>query len=150
MKKINYEDILALIPTYSDSFGDATLLYYPQGKKDLVAEKLPTVLQDFANHYFIDYKAMQRYFRQKGLSGAIPLYLGGEIYICCKARKPKIPRDPSYGYYSYSALKEIGQEPSFIYPDFRLPLACSLTTAQKSFHNAVLVEKIISNHSRFH
>ncbi len=145
---IHYETIQTILPVYQDQTGDGTKIYYPDGQSLNLPMPISHFMDQFAKVYFLDPRALKAFFRQKGLTGPLPLYLAGQIFISCKVRKPKIPRDPCYGYIAYQAIQDLVPPASFILPHYQIPLACSLSTAQKAYNNGILAEKILADYQK--
>lgn len=145
---IHYETIQTILPVYQDQTGDGTKIYYPDGQTLNLHMPISHFMDQFAKVYFLDPRALKAFFRQKGLTGPLPLYLAGQIFISCKIRKPKIPRDPCYGYIAYQAIQDLVPPASFILPHYQVSLACSLSTAQKAYNNGILAEKILADYQK--
>lgn len=145
---VPYERIQTILPVYLDQTGDGTQIYTQDGQTTTLPVPITHFMDQFAKTYFLDPKALKSFFRQKGLTGPLPLYLAGQIFISCKVRKPKISRDPCYGFIAYQAIQDLVPPASFILPHYQIPLACSLATAQKAYNNGILAEKILADYQK--
>ena len=115
--KINYDEIIALIPKYEENIGNCTELLKEDSRSYITDKPVNTCLKNMADHYCINLKANRKvYGKMLGIKNKVPIVLSDKhVLIFFKARKPIFKNDGANGYVDINYIKEIHEEKDKVY-----------------------------------
>src|SRR6056297_2415650 len=115
--KINYDEIIALIPKYEENIGNCTELLKEDSRSYITDKPVNTCLKNMADHYCINLKANRKvYGKMLGIRNKVPIALSDKhVFIFFKARSPIFKNDGANGYVDINYIKEIYEYKEQVY-----------------------------------
>lgn len=141
-------DIIAIIPTYEDSFGNCTSLIFCQGQ-ETIKITTKTFIKNLCKHYHFDQKASNKYLTSLlSVKSNLPLVFSKDlIYIQLKVREPIGKDDGAMGHFKLQEIKKIiviqGETLIRMKNDEEISLLCSKHTAEKQIKQGRLIMELL-------
>ena len=146
-------DIVAIIPSYEQSFGNCTRLILFEGE-EIVKTTAKTFIKNLCKYYHLDYKASNKYFvNLLSVRSNLPLVFSRQlIYIQLKTREPIGKDDGAMGHFKIQGIKKIIERDGKTFLRMKnnreLSLLCSKNTAEKQLRQGRLIMELLSKNDR--
>lgn len=148
MEKIVDQGLMAFLPVYVHLKGNCTSVYTSQGENFYLEKSLRTFLNQLAQHYFLDLRAVRKYYGQLlAIRNLVPLPLNAEdIFIPLKIRKPICKNDGSIGYINIKHIEKTRESKGRVLIQLNNQISIeslnSLATVKKHIANGHLVKEL--------
>ena len=150
MDRLISEQIIAIIPVYIENRGNSTLIYTKKSQ-ETIYKSIKTVLKNLCNHYHLDIKQSNNYYRKFVLNkNSIPTPFSREdIFIQIKVRNPIGKDDGAKGFIRLDSILEIEENQGFslirLENKVDLKCLCSVATIKKQIKNGEIVHKMFKD-----
>lgn len=147
MDRLISEQIIAIIPVYIENRGNSTLIYTKQSQ-ELIYKSIKTVFKNLCNHYHLDIKQSNNYYRKFVLNkNSIPTpFSRDNIFIQIKVRNPIGKDDGAKGFIRLDSILEIEGNQGFslirLENKVDLKCLCSVNTIKKQIKNGEIIKKM--------
>ena len=141
------EKIIAIIPLYIEDRGNSTIIYTRESK-EVIYKTIKTVFKNLCNHYHLDIKECNNYYKGFVLNkNSIPTPFSEEdIFIQLKVRNPIGKDDGAKGYFRMDSILGFEEKQGFslIRMEKRVELKClcGLNTIKKQMKNEEIIKTI--------
>lgn len=111
-KKIEYDNIVALEPTYVEGMGDCTEVHMNDGEKVLVLKNAKLCMDKMAEYYCTNLKANRKvYGRMLSIKNKVPyVFSDKHVMVHYKARVPRFKSDGASGWFDVDYFEEFVRE----------------------------------------
>lgn len=146
-------DILVIIPTYEESFGNCTRLIFFEGE-EIIKTSAKTFIKNLCKFYHFDPKASNDYFGSLlSVKSNIPLVFSKQaIYIQLKIRQTIGKDDGAMGYFKLQDIKKIierqGKTLILMKNNKEIGLLWSKNTVEKQIKQGKLVMELLTKNDR--
>ena len=108
LEKIVSEELMAFLPVYIELKGNCTSIHTMVGGNYYVEKSLKTFLNQLAEYYIVDLKAVRKYYGELlFVKNLVPIPLNQEnVFIPLKIRKPICKNDGSTGYINIKYIEK--------------------------------------------
>jgi len=115
--KINYNEVVALIPKYEKNIGNCTELIKEDSKSYITDKPVKTCLKNMADHYCTNLKANRKvYGKLLGIKNKVPIALSDKhVLIFFKSRKPIFKNDGANGYVDINYIDKVYEGEDGVY-----------------------------------
>ncbi len=148
--KIISKGVCAVIPIYSDEFGNATKIMTKDGTSHLIDRTIRTILKLICQYYGVDIiSTRKKYGKIINMRNVIPIPLSHNlVLIPFKMRRPISLKDGSYGYVNYFLIEEVyreeGQTIIKLKNNNKLKCLCELKTAKDHLNKGKIIVNDVS------
>lgn len=110
-KKLDVENIAALVPCYHKEYGNATEVVFLEEEPIVIPRTITTVLKRLARDCTVDLQAARKkYGEVLGCSRAVPVVLDRQtILLPVKVRKTVSRNDASRGYINFFTIRDVDE-----------------------------------------